>query len=372
MRSHFCRQNVLTAACLTLAGCTPLADAANARRAARLVQVGATQLQETNTAYIGKPRYLAVDPADGSFYLADAFWDRVVRFDRSGGVLQTYGRRGDGPGEISQLGSVFLADSEVVAVDVRRRKLTRFRRHDATLLGETRFEGLLHTAHTTDGRVWLGVQNRTRATTVASWKTGGDSLDYYGQLSNDYLTSEPLSTLYSGIAVVGWSDTLLVGVMGMNSLTLMDTSGRVLRTIEPPVVRRRGSLPDAGTRFWEMTFLERFEAQSALFQMHRLKSGEVVLVHYDQRLTDATPQAWRGKVFVTLLSPDLASACPDAQLEISQDAQPHVAFRGDTLFVVEQRVDGNAGVSAVSAYIVDKAPCTWLPMVPEERRNTPS
>lgn len=38
------------------------------------------------------------DPA-GSLIIADAGWHRVVRFDRSGQVLRTSGREGDGPGE---------------------------------------------------------------------------------------------------------------------------------------------------------------------------------------------------------------------------------------------------------------------------------
>src|SRR4051794_19033293 len=80
-------------------------DLPRERRADALQQpvvrkLGSITLTESDTAYLGRPAALSVDPVDGSLYVSDAFWGRVLRFSAVGELQRSYGRRGEGPGEL--------------------------------------------------------------------------------------------------------------------------------------------------------------------------------------------------------------------------------------------------------------------------------
>jgi hypothetical protein len=47
-------------------------------------KLGSMTLTESDTAYLGRPAALSVDPVDGSLYVSDAFWGRVLRFSAAG------------------------------------------------------------------------------------------------------------------------------------------------------------------------------------------------------------------------------------------------------------------------------------------------
>ena len=91
-----------------------------------------------------------------------------------------------------------------------------------------------------------------------------------------------------------------------------------------------------------------------LIALHRGPQG-VVAVHFDYTLQGSLPTA---RAFVSLLAPDLRRGCIDAPLEVSQDARPLVAFRGDTLFVLEQEIVADEkSVTRITPYVVSAAGC---------------
>ena len=101
---------------------------------------------------------------------------------------------------------------------------------------------------------------------------------------------------------------------------------------------------------------------SVLFGVRRLPSGEFALVHYDQEIGDAGDVHTR--MFVSLLSRDRTRVCLDRERSLSPDAQPRTAFRGDTLFVLQQTVADQSAVTFVKSYHLSDDGCAWRPVAP--------
>lgn len=47
----------------------------------------------------GTPTGIAIDPVDGTLWLADTHYQRILNYDRQGVLLASWGRHGEGPGE---------------------------------------------------------------------------------------------------------------------------------------------------------------------------------------------------------------------------------------------------------------------------------
>lgn len=110
--------------------CPPCASRRRIRSRARSARFGSPPAIEGDTATtIGYPRAPVFDPFDGSFYVSDTYWKRVLRFDRHGGLVRSCGRPGPGPGEFGFDALVFVRDdSTVVVVDERTNRLKFFDR----------------------------------------------------------------------------------------------------------------------------------------------------------------------------------------------------------------------------------------------------
>lgn len=319
-----------------------------------LVRLDPVHFQESDTLYVGRIASLAVDPADGSFFVSDSFWGRVLRFSPSGGLIQVYGSRGEGPGELKDPGPVAVAGDEVLVGDPGRNLLTRYGREGGAFLGSVRHEGYLTSIHADGETIWMGVQNRDRRTALASWSRDSDAVRYLGPLPDEFIQSRPLAGIYTGIQVASWGDSLLVGFMGLNRLQLLDRVGALVDTVAVPARHRRGQMKDLVQRLPEMEFPEMFAANSALFRLHRLPSGSFALIHHDQTIEGDFIAA---DVYLSLLSSGLRESCADRKVPVSADAQPYTAFRGDTLFVLQQRVEGEQVTAFIDRYRIDEAAC---------------
>jgi len=319
-----------------------------------LVRLEPVHFQENDSLYIGRVASFAVDPSDGSFFVSDSFWGRVLRFSPSGGLVQVYGSRGEGPGELKDPGPVEVGGDEVLVGDPGRSLLTRYAREDGAFLGSVRHEGYLTSIHADGETIWMGVQNRGRRTALASWSPGSDTVRYLGPLPDEFVQSSPLAGIYTGIQVASWGDRLLVGFMGLNRLQLLDGDGSLVDTASVPARVRRGQMKDLVRRLPEMEFPEMFAANSALFRLHRLPRGSFALVHHDQTIEGDFIAA---DVYLSLLSGGLRESCADRKVPVSADAQPYTAFRGDTLFVLQQRVEGEKVTAFVDRYRIEDAGC---------------
>ncbi|HKP77116.1 MAG TPA: hypothetical protein VJT67_16410 [Longimicrobiaceae bacterium] len=324
----------------------------------RVTRLARVPLAETEATYLARPTGMAIDPDDGSIYVADGFWGRVLRFDSAGALLRTYGSRGEGPGELKATGPVEVAGNTLLVADVGKNELSRFDRATGAYLGSSRYQGALTSIiPREDGGLWLGLMNRTRHTALASLGADGRQ-SYMGSLPREFVASQMLAGIYTGVEVAAWGDTVLAGFTGLNRLVLFRRDGITLRSLAVPVRARKGEMPDIARSLEKLDFPEAFAANSALFRVRRLASGNFALIHYDQTIDD---NLIRATVYLTLLSRDFSRACPDLEIRVSGDGQPYTAFRGDELFVVQQQVNGERASAFVDRYRLDEASCFGAP-----------
>lgn len=319
---------------------------------------GRVTLSETGTIYVGRPAGLAVDPFDGSLYVADGIAARVLRFAADGQLLRTYGGPGAGPGELRDPGAIAVAGDTVLVVDQGNQRVTRFGRPDGSFVGSARFGGVATSIQAYHGHLWFGGLNLDRGTSLAVWLPGERELRPLGTVPAEFTRSQPLAGIYTGVEVSLWGDTVVAGYMGLNRLTVFRTDGTPIRSISVPVRARKGEMPNVVRAMEHLDFPAQFSANSALFRMARLPSGNLALVHYDQSIDGDLITA---RVYLTLLSPDFSRACVDREIPVTHDAQPYTAFRGDTLFVVQQEVRGEKSAAFVDRWVIDELACPGVP-----------
>lgn len=76
---------------------------------------------------IGNPRFI-VPEQNGDIYIADSMQRLIYRFDKNGNLVKSFGRRGRGPGEFSEISAFFKdnSDHSLIAIDRMNMRLNRF------------------------------------------------------------------------------------------------------------------------------------------------------------------------------------------------------------------------------------------------------
>ncbi|HEX9727929.1 MAG TPA: hypothetical protein VGA37_05455 [Gemmatimonadales bacterium] len=328
-----------------------------------IVLIESVVLQESDTLYLGRPLSMAIDETDGSLYIGDTYGGRVIRYDRRGQPIGVYGAPGTGPGEIGQLGAVFLVPGAIGVVDTRTGSLKLFDREQGIAIRSAPFFGIPNPVIApASGRVWIGARIVSTNSSIVAWDPKTDSLEHMGPMPVEF-TTYPNLPRFNTIPVVPWADTLLVGWGPLNGLVLMTTRDQLLDTIIVPVVRRRGAstaaIQAAGTDLAPL-----LNGVSLFIGMHRRPDGSVALVHFDNHVeTERVPRI-TASVFVSVLSADRSRVCADGQVPVVSDAQPVVQLAGDTLFVLEQRVVDTTTTSQVRMFRIDTAACDWVSIKP--------
>ena len=161
--------------------------------------------------------------------------------------------------------------------------------------------------------------------------------------------------------VVPTGDSLLVAFAVQETLLLTDAHGTLVDSLALPVIRRRGVPDDVEERMQTSGSAEgAWRIASLLHSAHRLSDGQIALVHADMEFTNGT---FLMALFVSLLSRDLQRACIDERLPLTGESQPWLAFRGDTLFALEQVTEGSDRVrTIVRRFTPAPERCTWQPV----------
>lgn len=316
------------------------------------------RVAENDTLYIGRPTALSVDPQDGSFYVADRFFGRVVRVDRRGSALRTYGQKGRGPGEFVDVGLAFAWGNQLMVADVPRRHLAIFDRETGAFAENRPVGGILYHAVVAPDGIWMGLQDAVRRTGAAHWTPRDGRTRHFAAFPSEYLRSQPLAGIFNGVFVDRWADTAAVGFQGSDRVVLVHDQRGAIDTLTIPVARRRGVPADIVERLERVDFPEMFRSASFLFDLKRLSDGRLAAIHYDQEIDG---RAITSTPYLSVSSPDRRSWCVDGLLPFSRDAQPQTAFRGDTLFVLDQVLEGEAATTRIRAFALDLSGCTWSP-----------
>jgi hypothetical protein len=318
-------------------------------------------LQESDSAFTGRPNALAIDPSTGDFLVADAYGDRVFRYERSGALTATYGVRGAGPGEFLNAGRVVAAlPGRTVAADDGRSTLNIYDSETGDFIEGVPFMGILgslqqdpDSAHI----VWLGLLSLEPNISIGRWDTRSNQIEYQGAVPVEYLESNPLAGIYnrSQVALVG--RTLVSSFQGDDRLYRRTWDDVQVDTIRVPA-RLRASHPEdiVQSMAEEREFPNLLSMVPAVFGIYPVSRSAVAVVHFDQEMNGPAIDA---DVFLSVVNLDTRHVCVDLPIPLDSDVQPRVTMRGDTLFVVTQRVsDGTEAATLVTAFRLLHAECT--------------
>lgn len=317
-------------------------------------------IRETEVLYLANPRFLALTDS-GDFYVSDGFYERVVRYNRSGDPVAVIGQKGSGPGEFRSVGMILpLDDGRIAIADNSLRRLSFFEQESGTPLSSVNYNGIIYHGQSDAAGLWLGDLNMERRTGVARYEGNDSIFQYLVPVPHQYELGGPLAGIYNGVALLVWKDTMLVAFAGSNTLYMADTLGRLIDSVAVPRQHRRG-VPDNTEELFspehQRSQPDFFSAISEFYWIHRL-SGDRILVahrdgHIDGRLITAT-------LYVSILAPDLRTACVDARIPSTGDSPVVADFKGDTIFVLNQRADSSDNlVSTLLGYVLDDTDCEW-------------
>lgn len=365
------------AALLLGIGCAPEPDAGGGPAAAgpSIVPVDSVLLVETGGLYVGNPFSLVPDTTDGSLLISDFFENRILRFDRDGRLLRTYGRPGEGPGEFLDIGPAFiLNDSIVVGADDERKLLQLFSATDGAYLRAFEYRGRLGmgTWSVLDGGVVFPSRELAQGTSVAIWRYPREEVDYVVPLPDEYRRSANHPSGYVGRfaaffsmgTAVAWRDTLLSGMSGLNEIFLSTWGGEAVDTLALPSVRRRGVPPDAQERLDDFGFRgSPHEVLSTLSGLHRLSDGATAVFHHDATLEGEQPRGTiTADIHLSVIAPDRKTACVDGPVPHFGKMRPIHTVTRDTVFLLDRRVnEAEDGLETwVRMYRIDTTGCDWV------------
>ncbi len=366
-------------AMILIPGCSPeLGERATADAAGPvLIPIDSILLPETDTLYIGNPYALVVDPFDGSFYISDIFSSRLLRFRRDGSLMLVYGRPGEGPGEFrgGPGAPMLIDDSTVAAQTTGSRRVNVFDRNTGETIRVVNFPALagITPAVVIGQEVWMTDFELRRETSVTRWHPSKDEFTSVGGLPREYIASiESGNWSYASLFRIGSlayaGGRFLQGWSGLDEMFVLNLRGEVLDSVDIPVARRKGVPADLRDRIdiERIPFREQLEESSQLRQLFPRPGGGFLFTHHDQTALKMEPMpVLTAKTWVGILSPDLSQACVDAPVPRDFEIRPMETFRGDTLFVLDRRIEDSEKLQTwILMFLVSDEQCDWLSTQP--------
>lgn len=311
---------------------------------------------------LGLPAVLTIGD-DGSFFVADAFHRRVVRYSATGAALTTYGSPTDQieiPTAIVPIG-----DSLLVVADEGNKRLIIHDMQSGTTARVITYPGSLHIARgqMVGRRLWLSAfrpGTPIGRTTGLMWRDlTSDSTAFLFRVPPSY-HSAIVARLFGAVSFSIRGDRLIASFVADRWLYRADLQGHPTDSIEVPNRRRRGIPANISRRLEAASgYADQVKLLSLLGDVHILDNGTTVLVHYDNRLS---PGGVAADAYVTVVATDFRSACVDGRVEGGANDHILSAVRGDTLFVLRaaDAADDHGSQHAIAAYRLSTSACTWL------------
>jgi len=313
--------------------------------AATITLVDTVLIEETPSVFVARPAHLAVSGRD-EFFISDAFSRNVIHVRANGQVAGGIGRRGRGPGEFEAPTTMLVAhDSLLLVADQARGGVVVRSLESGLERALLRIEGARPTMTMVGDVVYAGTVNSVRRTALARWNLGGDSVHYFGVLPDAYERS-PMRDFIRNVSLAAWGDTLAY-IVGLTDVVYIATSdGRLSDSLRVPRLTRRG-LP-TGQRLAALRDPNKAAAESSLpWALGSLRDGRLVAVFADGEMRS---NAFGGRLFVTVLARAGNAHCTDILVPSDGHELPRVAFDGDEMLVLEQRVVRGRAVHVVRRY----------------------
>ena len=349
---------------LVLAACGG-ADAGEetARRPApTLTPIDSVALPDTGALALGDVANLGLHVGDDAIWVADRQNGRLVRFARDGRPLAQVGRKGRGPGEIADPGPLAVMGDGTVAVwDYRGGKVLGFA-PDGGLRWEApvREQALPLQLQATGDTLWTGVVSLADSTGAMRILPRTGAIGKLAPIPADYAAGLAYSLPFA--VALRLDDGVLVNYAGDHRLFLHRDDGGI-DTIPLPKRLRRSTPPDLLARamrgeYRDVGGLENVVSMPA--RAARLTDGTIALLHGDVDFSQAGHRPPEADVWLTVLDPAQRRACVDAPLGRADRGLPSLAFRGDTLFVLDQVIAGDRATPVLRSFLVSTAGCAWM------------
>ena len=341
-----------------------LAAAAHLSAQPTATVVDSIVLEESGDDYLALPAPVIPDGA-GGYLIADFNEPRALHYDRDGRLIQRYGRRGEGPGEMMEA-QVALpwGDDEVLVFSWNPLAAQSFRRDDGQFVERYPLKTVVETVVIDSGELWLSGAEYGGRSAIRRLKLGDDEAEPVVALPEIYESGGAVGGIFNDMPFAKWADTLLVGFMPLPYLIVSDTKGEELDRFEVPVVHRRGNPDDPEAAIEEVLGGGRYPDVFGLFSLtrgvHRRPDGTFLVVHFDLG-TDGPPVSTEA-MWVSVIDASLTRACPDGSITLEPGSHPAIGFEGDLLLVLDQVIRGGDAETVVRRIQVETDGCEWVPL----------
>ena len=353
MRSIICWAYLAT----SLAGC----GGSHASRGPMIVVVDSIPLEESDTGGIGGYSAFFARAAMGELFVNDMTQRTIFRFDRGG--------RRSGPGEfdVPSVVEVLPGDSLLAVFDITRRALQLFALPSGRFLRQVALPGRdVGSNWEVQGDIVRFALQLSPAA-IGTWRLPEDSV-HTGGATPTALMQDPYAMMAHGRSDLATTDSGPVLLLPTEpGLLLLDAHDGIRGLVRIPVARRRGEPADLFERMAKMGrdpggFIP---FASSADGVHRLSDGAILVAHLDMDRGSGTAMS-RGyggfRLYLSVLAPDLATACVDGEVTIPTDVPPVPRFAGDTVYFLARVTGADDEVrSVLYALRAARARCEWIP-----------
>lgn len=321
-----------------------------------LIPVSVTRLHDSDTSYVGAPVSFAVSVRN-EYFIVDRFSVRVLRYDSSGRFAGGFGRQGQGPNEFMQPNFIEFADDTTALIsDPVRRDFTLWNIGKPLVRARVPYQGGLGFFSAGRGTITGTVFNRVSGTIAARWHLPATQPQYLGKLPAVFAPSNRFANIYGFIPLAEFGDSVAYFTGESDYLRIADSAWNVSDSIHIPRRIRRGAPKVIDTTMGKgRTIYDVMSQLSNPYALHQLSGARFAVLHVDFSIRNNVPM---GSVFLTVVSKRGVPRCIDIPLPV-HDANTiaRVAFRGDTLFVLDQYVLGEHAVIDIERFALDVGVC---------------
>ena len=326
---------------------------------ATMIPVAVTRLHDSDTSYVGAPVSFAVSVRN-EYFIVDRFSVRVLRYDSSGQFQGRFGRQGQGPNEFMQPNFIeFVDDTTALISDPVRRDFTLWNVNVVnapSVQSRVPYQGGLGYFAAERGAITGTVFNRLTGTIAARWRMPATQPQYLGKLPAVFAPGNRFASIYGFIPFATFGDSVAYFTGESDYLRIADSTWNVTDSI--PIPRRIGrGVPKAidSTMGNGRNIYDVMSQLSNPYALHRLSGARFAVVHVDFSVRNNVPT---GSVFLTVVGKRSVPRCIDIPLPV-HDANTiaRVAFRGDTLFVLDQYVSGARAVIDIERFSLAVGVC---------------
>ncbi len=247
-------------------------------------------------------------------------------------------------------------DTTLLVSDIGRRDFTIWDVGSSAVRLRVPYQGEMGFFAVHRNTITATVFDRLSGTIAAKWRLPATQPQYLGTLPAVFAPTNRFASIYGPIPLALFNDSVAYITGESSYLRLADSSWNVADSILIPQVSRRGvphvidSTLENGRNIYDV-----MSQLSIPYALHRLSGARFAVVHLDYTVRNNVPV---GSAYLSVVSKLGAPRCVDVPLPVhDSDKIPQVAFRGDTMFVLDQYIVGERAVIDIQRFALGTAVC---------------